>query len=309
MKKGWIILIILALIIGVIIFFTKCGGFKSNKPENANKPATAKTIDATLYYANKQYILTGDDALDKVIPVEMKIDYTDTTINMAIFNKLKQNPGIFDAETAIPEKARALSIINEDGLLTINLTGIGISGTLTEELVVEQIVRTFLDIQGARGVKFLIDGQESETLMGHIDITKPFYKTYELKSEELSIGGMRLGQKRSEFVKSYGQPLVSSLTPNKQKEFINYTDFKAVIRGGKVIQISTTSDKYGTYSGVKVGQDVNKVIETYGEPALSTLTEKNEPSRFTYEVGSEGIINILFTSGKVSEILIRAQDQ
>ncbi len=49
------------------------------------------------------------------------------------------------------------------------------SGILNEEMAVDSIVRTLgLNLNGVRRIKFLIRGQDSETLAGHLDLTDFF---------------------------------------------------------------------------------------------------------------------------------------
>ena len=50
-----------------------------------------------------------------------------------------------------------------------NLNG----GTLEETLFISQVVKTLMEFPQVKKVKFLIEGETAETLMGHIDISKP----------------------------------------------------------------------------------------------------------------------------------------
>jgi spore germination protein GerM len=58
--------------------------------------------------------------------------------------------------------------------LVVDFERVGLGGgSLQERLLVESLVRTLTALPGVRRVRFLVDGKAAETLMGHVDVTKP----------------------------------------------------------------------------------------------------------------------------------------
>jgi hypothetical protein len=79
-----------------------------------------------------------------------------------------------------PERARIRQLyILDDGTAIVDLsleTAQGIIGGITAELaVIHSITRSLREnLPGVQGVRFLVEGQEQETLAGHVSIKDPF---------------------------------------------------------------------------------------------------------------------------------------
>ena len=48
-----------------------------------------------------------------------------------------------------------------------------VGGSTGEELLIGSVVNTLTEFKEVNAVKFLIDGQEVETLSGHMDLSEP----------------------------------------------------------------------------------------------------------------------------------------
>lgn len=80
-----------------------------------------------------------------------------------------------DLKSAFPTGTTVRSVSVKDGIATVDLsrqasTGMGSS---QEAKAVESLVRTMTSLPGITKVRILVEGKTSETLAGHVDISKP----------------------------------------------------------------------------------------------------------------------------------------
>ena len=133
---------------------------------------------ATLYFANEEYIITGSEDLEKLIPEERDIQTTEESLGMDILQELKKGSENPELETLIPETSKVLDVKIENALATVNFAREGLNGSSMEEaFTINQIVATLLELDEVDRVQFLVDGEVAESLMGHFDTTQAFEDT------------------------------------------------------------------------------------------------------------------------------------
>lgn len=134
-----------------------------------------KTID--IFYINNQYINTGDENLEKLIPIQTNIILDENeTIENFIIKELQKNPNLENLSNMIPN-IDILDIYVYNDTLYFDISSKNLFGSSTEEtLLIKQIIYTFSQIDYIEQIQFLVDGNITETLMGHINIQKPLYK-------------------------------------------------------------------------------------------------------------------------------------
>ncbi len=132
------------------------------------------TITATLYLVNGEYVATGDEDLDKVVSVEREIvKNPDRAEEELIIEQLGIVPTEVGMTTALADIV-ILSVTRDGGVLVIDLAPEGLSGgSLSETLVLNQLVRTGAALEGIEAVQITVGGGIQETLMGHITIDQP----------------------------------------------------------------------------------------------------------------------------------------
>lgn len=150
-----------------------------NKNEDENQIADPQTntedVEVTLYFVNNEYIETGDESLEKLMPENRTIVIEDVSLEEAIVRELMKKPGSDNLSTAIPDNVTLLGVEVNDGTAFVNFSQEGLYGSsLEESLTIAQIVNTLLELDNIDKVQFLIDGNEAESLMGHISIAEPF---------------------------------------------------------------------------------------------------------------------------------------
>lgn len=134
-----------------------------------------ETKEVVLYFANKEYIETGNEDLEKLIPEKRVIEYGDISLEEAIVEELIKGPEGENLSSPIPSTAQLLSVELSEDTVYVNFAGEGMyGGSLQESFTINQIVASLLELDGVHKVQFLIDGEKTDSLMGHLEIEEPF---------------------------------------------------------------------------------------------------------------------------------------
>lgn len=136
-----------------------------------------ETVTVELYFANQEYIMTGNENLDAIVAVEREIKVKGKPIEEVILEELKNKPED-EQLTTIIEKIKVLSVETAENTAYVNLSGENLhGGSLEESLILQQIVFSLTGLDKVEQVQFLVDGSKRETLMGHILIEEPIKRT------------------------------------------------------------------------------------------------------------------------------------
>ena len=157
-----------------------------NKNENKNSGETEK-ISATSEKNNSAKrkektlqvkIYFPDDAGMNLISVKRKITIAkDEEKYFETAKLLTEKPKEKNLTKIFPNHAKINSVhlkgdtafVNFDGSITKNFVG----GSTGEEMLINSFVQTLTEFPEVKQVKFLIDGQDVETLAGHMDLSVP----------------------------------------------------------------------------------------------------------------------------------------
>lgn len=179
-------IIILTLIVSCTPKTPNNGGNEPEVPGQVEKPnpneepetPEVKSKEVTLYFANKKYVDSGDESIEKLISENRTIEYNDLTLEEAIVRELIVGPKDKDnLYTEIPENAKLLSVEVKDKIAYVDFASDGMNGgSLQETFTINQIVASLVQLDNVDKVQFLLDGKEAESLMGHFDIRYPFEK-------------------------------------------------------------------------------------------------------------------------------------
>ena len=129
-----------------------------------------KTIRVKVYYP--------DDSGMRLVAVEREIFVDDKTDKYtAAVKALLDEPKEKNLTRIFPKNASIRSVTVADGLATVDLDGSitkgFVGGSTGEEFLIGSVVDTLTNFPEVRRVKFLVDGQEIETLSGHMDLSAP----------------------------------------------------------------------------------------------------------------------------------------
>jgi germination protein M len=179
--------LIMVMILGTVAF-AGCGEEEEQVPQEPKEPKTTSyTVD--LYYANDEYVETGDESLPKFLVEQKTIEISKgENLYLSLLKSLSNVPKD-GMSTMITENIHFNDVyISEEDRETIvvDVNSEGLSGgSLGESLFIGQIVETLLNNETLSEtgevvptkVQFLVDGEVAESLMGHIDAMEPFTKS------------------------------------------------------------------------------------------------------------------------------------
>ena len=147
-----------------------------DKKPDVKNPATVRpapneqAVNVKVYYP--------DDSGMKLVEVERKVIVSDTTDKYtAAVEVLLDEPAEENLTKIFPNNAKIRGVKVVDGLATVDLDGSitksFVGGSTGEEFLIGSVVDTLTNFPEVKRVKFLIDGQEIETLSGHMDLSTP----------------------------------------------------------------------------------------------------------------------------------------
>jgi spore germination protein GerM len=161
--------------------FAGCAGkADQEKPSNdgTTEPVpTEQSYQVTLYFANEEYMASGDESLEKFKTYEKEVTAEPDKVFLATLELLRTAPED-GFGTVISEDIQFNDVYTEGDTAFVDLNSKGLSGgSLEETFLIGQIVNTLLNsFEEVKQVQFLVDGQTAETLMGHVGTADPFTK-------------------------------------------------------------------------------------------------------------------------------------
>ncbi len=170
MNKKFIMLMVFVLLLTGMMSLAGCG----NTDEKV-----MKEYNVTLYFANDEYVQTGDESLDKMIVLkDYKMESEEGNQYMVLVDSALRNAAkeVEGADTLIVDKIVFNKVSVDGGMATVDLAGATLNGgSLEETYVISQIVDSLIaSFEEIDSVQFLVDGEQAESLMGHFDATDPF---------------------------------------------------------------------------------------------------------------------------------------
>jgi spore germination protein GerM len=178
MKKRKLILILLCAVLALGMFgFTACGksGDTGAQDGGSDEPKE-QTYQVTLFFANEDYIATGDESLEKFKVYQAELTSVPGKAYRDALELLKTPEEGYG--TVITDNIGFNDVYLEGDTVFVDLSSDGLSGgSLEETFLIGQIVDTLLNsFAEVKQVQFLVDGETAETLMGHVGAADPFTK-------------------------------------------------------------------------------------------------------------------------------------
>ncbi len=168
MKKFIFVLISALFLMGA----TACNNDIS--PQEPTPQPQDEEVEVTLYYANNDYIKTGDEKYERLIPIKRTYTKDDSNFYLFILNELKKPSMENDAATELYSDLSLIDVKVDSRIAYVDISRENLSGgSLQEGFIIEQIVYTLTEFDGIDKVQFLVDGQVVESLMGHYSADQP----------------------------------------------------------------------------------------------------------------------------------------
>ncbi len=138
-----------------------------------------KEYSLVLYFANNEYLETGNEELPKLIRAQdvPLVCQEGRQYFFLVDAALRQLPQELPrASTMIDDTIRVSDVVEDHGTAIVDLSGEGLhSGSLAEAYVISQIVESLrASFPEVKQVQFLVDGAVTESLMGHYSAEEPY---------------------------------------------------------------------------------------------------------------------------------------
>lgn len=145
----------------------------SDPPEKSS-PVPNERIEQSMHVK----VYYPDDSGMRLVEVEREILVDDTTDKYtAAVEALLDEPEDENLTRIFPKNAEIRSVRVSEELATVDFGGSitknFVGGSTGEEFLIGSVVNTLTNFPEIRRVKFLVDGQDIETLSGHMDLSSP----------------------------------------------------------------------------------------------------------------------------------------
>lgn len=179
-----ILLLCIIMVLGAIALIG-CGGEVVTEPEKPEEPEMMR-YEVNLYFINEEYVETGDESLDKLLSEQRTINVSEgENVYLTLLESLslvtKEGTSTMVTDTIVFNDVYLSQEDEETIVVDLGDEGLS-SGSLGEGLFISQVVETLLDNENLNDtsvvpmskVQFLVNGQITESLMGHISAEEPF---------------------------------------------------------------------------------------------------------------------------------------
>ncbi len=180
-------IIVVLIIVGYLIFnkfivpiwerytekpvITKEVPYKEEEIEEVEPAPTEEMVEVNLYFSDSQAMY--------LVPEKRKIPQTLSLARQAVIELIK-GPENSDLYSTIPEGTQINEVYIADDIAYIDLSEEIFKnhpgGSSGELMTVYSIVNTLTEIPPIRGVQILVEGNETKSLVGHIDISMPLLR-------------------------------------------------------------------------------------------------------------------------------------
>ncbi|MFW5782769.1 MAG: GerMN domain-containing protein, partial [Candidatus Muiribacteriaceae bacterium] len=166
LKLLWLAVICVA---GYFLFFYEVEDFTSDipakyLPDNKNA-ATYEHINMTFYYTDGIRLISED----------RQVTLADNPIEMvdSVIKEYLKGPANTDLFLTLPEKTKVRNFFITDNVLYLDISREirtnSIGGIVPELLAIYGVVNTVCQINTVNGVKFLLNGEDTDILISHLD--------------------------------------------------------------------------------------------------------------------------------------------
>jgi len=150
---------------------TKEVPYKEEEIKEVQPVPTEEMVEVNLYFSDSQAMY--------LVPEKRKIPQTPSLARQVVIELIKgpENPNLYPT---IPKETQVNEVYIADDIVYIDLSEEIFKnhpgGSSGELMTVYSIVNTLTEITPIRGVQILVEGNEKESLVGHIDISMPLIR-------------------------------------------------------------------------------------------------------------------------------------
>jgi len=150
---------------------TKEVPYKEEEIKEVQPVPTEEMVEVNLYFSDSQAMY--------LVPEKRKIPQTPSLARQVVIELIKgpENPNLYPT---IPKETQVNEVYIADDIVYIDLSEEIFKnhpgGSSGELMTVYSIVNALTEITPIRGVQILVEGNEKESLVGHIDISMPLIR-------------------------------------------------------------------------------------------------------------------------------------
>ena len=150
---------------------TKEVPYKEEEIKEVQPVPTEEMVEVNLYFSDSQAMY--------LVPEKRKIPQTPSLARQVVIELIKgpENPNLYPT---IPKETQVNEVYIADDIVYIDLSEEIFKnhpgGSSGELMTVYSIINTLTEITPIRGVQILVEGNEKESLVGHIDISMPLIR-------------------------------------------------------------------------------------------------------------------------------------
>lgn len=157
---------------------------KKPETEKKDKPAAPKNDSEKKFKTQEIKVFYPDENATKLVEVKRTIKFVDENEKYsAALSELMQKPKEQGLINIFPKHAKIKSVTRKDDTAIVDfdkdIAKNFVGGSTGEEFLVTSVVNTLTEFNEVKQVRFLIDGEEIETLAGHMDLSEPVKHTQE----------------------------------------------------------------------------------------------------------------------------------
>ena len=173
---------VLILILIAAILTAGCGVFSGGNGQGDPQPGDTivppepegETVEITLYFANNEYVQTGDENLEKMLTEKREVPLTNKPLAQAAVEELIEGPRDKNMGVVIPSRIKLIDVEVVDDIAYVNFASSGMNGGSMEEFfLIGSVIMTLTELDNIDAVQFLVDGKKTDSLMGHIYTMDP----------------------------------------------------------------------------------------------------------------------------------------
>lgn len=149
------------------------------KQGDADQEPEEQEVELTLYFS--------DDQAMYLVPTKEKAMVADTstaTLAKVIVEKLIAGPDKDSLQPTIPAEADLLSVKVDNKIAVLNFNQAFVDkhpgGSTGESMTIYSLTNSLTELEGIDKVAFQVEGQNIETLKGHLDLTRPVERNVSL---------------------------------------------------------------------------------------------------------------------------------
>ena len=165
MRKKYTVIFLISTLIFALAACSNSNRNTENDSGNniVNDKVEDNTKEIVLYFVNAEYVKTGDESLEHLIPKKRIIEYEDMSLEEAIVRELMQDPGDEELSTEIPKTVELLGVEVSDGVAYVDFAKEGLfGGSMQESFTISQIVNSLTELDNIDKVQFLVEGEKTE---------------------------------------------------------------------------------------------------------------------------------------------------